>query len=201
MIDCSELGARQISSARKEKSSSSNAADATSATVLFISNDDILRTKTRALLESEGILVFSSVDAQCASEVVFCAHDVNVLILDEESLGLRAMELALELSTTHPRSPVIVLTGVSTPTDIFERIHSLGWRALRQPVPSAILLGVIRQMLAGQMPTGQEKGRRACSARRSRRTAEILVFPPPVPYVRHSSEKRSLRLVPREGES
>jgi DNA-binding NtrC family response regulator len=136
---------------KKRKSEPSDAGDVSRATVLFVSNDDLLRAKAHAFLESEGILVFSSADVQFTSEVVFCACDVNVLIVDQDSLGARrAMALAGDLSDTSPRSPVIILTGDLTPPEVFQTIRLRGWRALRNPVPLAILHGVIPQMLVAQ---------------------------------------------------
>lgn len=111
MVESSNSGTQIIGSSQSRKSDPSDAGEVARATVLFVSNNDSLRAKTHAFLESEGILVFSSADVQLASEMVFCACDVNVLIVDQDSLGARrAIALAGELSSTVPRSPVIVLT-------------------------------------------------------------------------------------------
>jgi DNA-binding NtrC family response regulator len=108
------------------------------------------RAQIRVFLESEGFLVFSTCDAQCASEIVFCARDVDVMLVDQNSLGARAMELASELSKTRPNTFVIMLTGRLTHAEAFEINHLNGWKALGQPVPPAILLGVIRHGVAHQ---------------------------------------------------
>lgn len=166
-------------------------------TILLISNDDDHRVRTRAFLESKGFLVFSSADVKCASEVVFCARDVNLLIIDEDSLGARGLELASELTSNRRNIPVVILTGTLTPSEVFEEIRSRGWRRLRKLLPLTALLAVMLQELDGGVRPGRLREHRV------KEKADIVLFPPPVPYLRpepSSSEGRSLTLLRREGE-
>jgi DNA-binding NtrC family response regulator len=185
MHESSKFGARNTYLVCK---AGRDAANALPPTVLFVSNEDVLRARVRVLLESEGIRVFGSADVQCASELLFCARCANVLVVDENSLGEGALEVASKLSRGSPCSAVMILTGPLTPAEVYQSIHVRGWKVLRHPLPLSNLHSAIQRAL-----DGHDRPSRRGSRFRFRKSAKILAFQPTASNVRPlivTSQKR-----------
>lgn len=128
------------------------------ATVLFVSDDDYLRSTMRAYLEHVGFLVRSCADAARVPELFFRAPGagsaVDLLLIDVQALGATGLLLAAELTCFEPDLPVVVIAAPGMDERDLGGITRRGWKMLNKPVLLPQLLGVIRSSLEPSRPAG-----------------------------------------------
>jgi CheY-like chemotaxis protein len=130
----------------------------TSATVLFVSDDDYLRSTMRSYLEHVGFQVRSCADAARIPELFFdtpeAGSQVDLLLIDVHTLGLTGLRLAAELTCFQPELPVVVIAPPGMEESDLAGIARLEWKFLSKPVLLPKLLGIIRSTLENKEVQG-----------------------------------------------
>ncbi len=98
------------------------------AKVLLVDDDEDLVTMNRKVLEARGHQVLSAFSGKEAREVLKKeAPDVAVLDVMMESLSA-GFELAREMNRTHPKMPILMLSGIEEKTGLgFKGLEDDQW--------------------------------------------------------------------------
>jgi DNA-binding NtrC family response regulator len=79
-------------------------------TILVVDDDEAILQVTTAMLKKKNHGVFLAQSAEAAKEIL--AHSaVDLIILDVVLPGLGGMELLIQIRNSHPKIPVIIMSG------------------------------------------------------------------------------------------
>lgn len=157
-------------------------------TILLLSNDDYLRPMIRAYLEHVGFAVISCTDALRASSIASNTEHLGLMLIDLDSSGAEALQVAFELQTVREGMPAVILSASGLTNDETDILDRHAWKLLRKPLQLPELLAVIRQILdrdklqAGSYAPGNHRGATNVvpfPARNAHRTAPSLSPPQP----------------------
>jgi FixJ family two-component response regulator len=125
-------------------------------TVLFVSDDDYLRSTMCVYLEQMGFLVRSCADAARIPDLFFRTQKtgsaVDLLLIDVHAMGVAGLRLAAELTRFEPELPVVIIAPPGTEECDLAGFTRRGWKFLNKPVLLSRLLGVIRSALEPRRP-------------------------------------------------
>lgn len=128
----------------------------TPVTVLFVSDDDYLRSTTRAYLEHSGFQMRSCSEAARVPDLFFRKREagsaVDLLLMDVQAMGATGLRLAAELTCFKPELQVVVIAPPGTEEYDLGGITQRGWKFLNKPVYLPRLLGAIRSLLELRRP-------------------------------------------------
>lgn len=89
--------------------------------VLRVEDDELVRSSTAALLRRAGHEVHAAADGEAALAALSGGLAVDAAILDQNLPGLSGLDTLQRVRATHPRLPVVLVTGLPTPL-VEERI-------------------------------------------------------------------------------
>ena len=125
----------------------------TTATILLVEDEELLRAGVQEMLELHGFKVITAPDGQQALACL-AAHPVDLVITDLVMPQMNGIDFVHQLRTTSPAVPVIVVSGSTR--NVMQRygidtIQVPGSDAsLPKPFKSSDLLTQVRQLLAGR---------------------------------------------------
>ncbi|TFW37263.1 response regulator [Pseudomonas putida] len=94
----------------------------TSATLLIIDDDDVVRASLAAYLEDSGFSVLQAGNGQQGLQV-FEAHQPDLVICDLRMPQMGGLELIRQVSERAPQLPVIVVSGAGVMSDAVEALR------------------------------------------------------------------------------
>ncbi|MBH3471067.1 two-component system response regulator RssB [Pseudomonas putida] len=94
----------------------------TSATLLIIDDDDVVRASLAAYLEDSGFSVLQAVNGQQGLQV-FEEHQPDLVICDLRMPQMGGLELIRQVSERAPQLPVIVVSGAGVMSDAVEALR------------------------------------------------------------------------------
>ncbi|MBK5005031.1 two-component system response regulator RssB [Pseudomonas sp. S32] len=94
----------------------------TSATLLIIDDDDVVRASLAAYLEDSGFSVLQAGNGQQGLQV-FEEHQPDLVICDLRMPQMGGLELIRQISARAPQLPVIVVSGAGVMTDAVEALR------------------------------------------------------------------------------
>ena len=94
----------------------------TSATLLIIDDDDVVRASLAAYLEDSGFSVLQAGNGQQGLQV-FEEHQPDLVICDLRMPQMGGLELIRQVSERAPQVPVIVVSGAGVMSDAVEALR------------------------------------------------------------------------------
>jgi DNA-binding response OmpR family regulator len=116
--------------------------------ILCIDDDAQLLTLLGECLEEQGFLVSSAIDADQGMRLLD-ERKIEVVVLDVNLAGEDGLRLMTFLKTNHPKTPIIIYTGLQhdeAEVRAIMRLGASGYAAKGQPISE--LVGAIRQVYA-----------------------------------------------------
>jgi two-component system chemotaxis response regulator CheY len=117
-------------------------------TILLVDDDPDMRSLTRTFLEHEGYRVFTSGDADRATQIFSSVPRIDLLITDMYMPGRSGLELAFDLKAIRWDLPILMISGGFVDDDLKERLLQESWRFLGKPFRLTELLAAVHLMLA-----------------------------------------------------
>jgi two-component system, chemotaxis family, chemotaxis protein CheY len=117
-------------------------------TVLLVDDDPDIRMLTRTFLEHEGYSVFSSGDAERASQIFRSVPRIDLLVTDLYMPGRSGMELARELKGLRQDLRVLMISGGMLEEEQEAKLKEEGWSFLAKPFRLTELLAAVHRILA-----------------------------------------------------
>ena len=124
------------------------AAELSPSRILLVDDDPDMRSLTRTFLEHEGYGVFSSGDAERASQIFRSVPEIDLLVTDLYMPGRSGMELARELKGIRSELPVLMISGGLVDSAQKLRLEQEGWSFLAKPFRLPELLSSVHRILA-----------------------------------------------------
>jgi two-component system chemotaxis response regulator CheY len=121
---------------------------ASPSSILLVDDDPDIRSLTRTFLEHEGYRVFSSGDAERASQIFSSVPRIDLLITDLYMPHRSGMELACELKALRKDLPVLMISGGAVDGNQQKQLQSEGWRFMAKPFIFTELLEMVHRILA-----------------------------------------------------
>jgi CheY-like chemotaxis protein len=122
----------------------------TPAAILCIDDEEPALVLRRVLLENAGYRVFTALTAKKGIEV-FRYQPIDVVILDYWMADMNGLDVALQLKTLSPKTPIIMLSGYTSILD-----ESLGkvdlWLRKGEGDPEQLLSAVAQALNSRQQP-------------------------------------------------
>jgi DNA-binding NtrC family response regulator len=116
--------------------------------ILLVDDDADVRSLTRTFLEHEGYSVFSSGDAERASQIFRSLPQIDLLVTDLYMPGRSGMELGLELKAIRGELPVLLISGGLVVGEQMTKMQAEGWSFLAKPFRLPELLSTVHRILA-----------------------------------------------------
>jgi DNA-binding NtrC family response regulator len=116
-------------------------------TILVVDDDADIRSLTRTFLEHEGYNVYTSGDADRASQIFRRATHIDLLITDYSMPHRSGMDLALEIKSLQPTLPILIISGVVIEPSQFHQLRTKGWNFLAKPFSFPQLLSNVHEIL------------------------------------------------------
>lgn len=110
-------------------------------------------------LQDHGYVVLKGASSEDA--LLLFSHNkdrVSLLFSDVVLPGENGIDLAEHLLALKPGLPVLLTSGYADERARWSVIEARGFSFLQKPYPIATLLGTVRKLLDGTVPTGQTKG-------------------------------------------
>lgn len=133
------------------------------ATVLAIDDDDHVRRAFRRVLDRAGYQVIEAGDG-ASGLAQFRASAPDAVLLDLRMPGTDGLDVLSELVAEAPETPVLVVSGEGTITDVVEALRRGAWDFVTKPIESP-------ELLTRAIERGREKAR---LLRQNREYAESL---------------------------
>ena len=127
--------------------------------VVLLSLDDPFCSLVRSYLQQMGLSVFVCSSAERATSEFLNRRDIDIWLIDVQSLGIEAMYFALTLRDVHPEAPTILLSGWQDNERSVWHLISTNWPLVRKPVKLSELLDAIRQQLSRTPSAPQAEAR------------------------------------------
>jgi two-component system, chemotaxis family, chemotaxis protein CheY len=116
--------------------------------ILLVDDDPDIRALTRTFLEHEGYSVFTSGDAERATQIFHSVPKIDLLVTDLYMPGRSGMELGLELKTERQDLPVLLISGGLVESEQMTKMQEEGWSFLAKPFRLPDLLAMVHRILA-----------------------------------------------------
>ncbi len=120
----------------------------TSATVLLVDDEDLVRAGAGEMLAEAGYRVVQAASADHALQMIRSGLVFDLLVTDYAMPGMTGASLAREARSLRPGTPVLLITGYATLTDA----EAAGLPRLAKPFRQTDLTAVVAEML----PRGRE---------------------------------------------
>jgi CheY-like chemotaxis protein len=116
------------------------------ALVLAVDDDVAVRNTTADILKGLGYGVLQAASGESALELLAQDAMIDVLLTDVVMIGMSGPELARRARVSHPRLPIVFISGYADPAEIAEDVlmHPL----VRKPFRPADLRREIEAVLA-----------------------------------------------------
>lgn len=122
----------------------------TPAAILCIDDEEPALVLRRVLLENAGYRVFTALTGKQGIEI-FRYQPIDVVILDYWMADMDGLDVAVQLKTLSPKTPIIMLSGYTSILD-----ESLGkvdlWLRKGEGNPEQLLLAVMQALNSRQQP-------------------------------------------------
>ena len=117
-------------------------------TILLVEDDNIMRQLTRRMLEEQGYTILEAEDGQAGLKYVEAAQQqIDLMLTDVMMRGLSGPELARRLSTSHPNTKVIYMSGYTGELIAEDDLAHSGIPLLEKPFTRTAMLRAIHQAL------------------------------------------------------
>lgn len=120
-------------------------AAAGSATVLLVDDEDLVRLGTAEMLSEAGYRVVQAASADQALQMVRSGLGFDALITDYAMPGMTGADLAREVRALRPETPVLMITGYASLTDV----QTEGLPRLAKPFRQTDLAAAVAEVLEG----------------------------------------------------
>jgi two-component system chemotaxis response regulator CheY len=117
-------------------------------TILLVDDDPDIRSLTRTFLEHEGYAVYSSGDAERATQIFKNVPQIDLLVTDLYMPQRSGMELAFDLKAMRTELPVLMISGGHLDEEQRDRLQGQGWSFLAKPFRLPELLSTVHRILA-----------------------------------------------------
>ena len=117
-------------------------------TILVVDDDPDIRSLTRTFLEHEGYAVYSSGDADRASQIFRRVPQIDLLVTDLYMPHRSGLELGVELKALRSELPVLMISGGMVDDAQKIRLQAEGWSFLAKPFRLTELLAMVHRILA-----------------------------------------------------
>jgi CheY-like chemotaxis protein len=118
-------------------------------TVLLVSEDRQLYSMVRSFLEHAGLCVFVCSCVERAENTFLPRHDIDMWIIDADSLGALGLYLAVRLRDFLSDLPILLLTGEELNQSVLLKLVHNAWLRLEKPLSPTKLLAAVHGALAG----------------------------------------------------
>ena len=116
-------------------------------TILLVDDDPDIRSLARTFLIHEGYRVFSSGDAERATQVFRSVPQIDLLITDLYLPTHSGMQLAQDLKALRQDLPILMISGVFLDPAHQDELQNQGWRFLAKPFSLPELLATVHLIL------------------------------------------------------
>jgi len=117
-------------------------------TILLVEDDNIMRQLTRRMLEEQGYTILEAEDGQAGLKYVEAPQQqIDLMLTDVMMRGLSGPELARRLSTSHPNTKVIYMSGYTGELIAEDDLAHSGIPLLEKPFTRTAMLRAIHQAL------------------------------------------------------
>ncbi|WP_158793976.1 response regulator [Granulicella sp. L60] len=117
-------------------------------TILLVDDDPDIRSLTRTFLEHEGYGVYSSGDAERATQIFRSVPQIDLVVTDLYMPNRSGMELAEDLKALRGDVPVLLISGGQMDGRQKARLQEEGWSFLAKPFRLPDLLTAVHRILA-----------------------------------------------------
>jgi len=118
-------------------------------TVLLVSEDHQLCSMVRSFLEHAGLAVFICSGVERAESTFLHRRDIDLWIIDADSLGAHGLYLAVRLRDLLADAPILLFTGEELNRSILLTLVHNRWSTLEKPVSPTRLLAAVHNVLTG----------------------------------------------------
>jgi DNA-binding response OmpR family regulator len=115
--------------------------------VLLVDDDPDIRSLTRTFLDHEGYSVFSTGDAERATQIFRSVPRVDLLVADIHLPGRSGLDLARELKALRNELAVLVISGGVVQDAQIAGVQDEGWSFLAKPFRLTELLATVHRIL------------------------------------------------------
>jgi len=126
-------------------------------TVLLVSEDRQLCSMVRSFLEHAGLCVFVCSSVERAENTFLPRHDIDMWIIDADSLGALGLYLAVRLRDFLSDLPILLLTGEELNQSVLLKLVHNAWLRLEKPLSPTNLLAAVHGALSGKNITTRVK--------------------------------------------
>lgn len=116
--------------------------------ILLVDDDPDIRSLSRTFLEHEGYNVFSTGDAERATQIFRSVPRIDLLVTDIYMPGRSGMELARELKAIRSQLAVLMISGGVLDGVQMAWVQEEGWSFLAKPFRLTELLATVHRILA-----------------------------------------------------
>ena len=124
-------------------------------TVLLVSEDRQLCSMVRSFLEHAGLRVFVCSRVERAENTFLPRQDIDMWIIDADSLGALGLYLAVRLRDFLPDLPILLLTGEELNQSVLLKLVHNAWWRLEKPLSPSNLLAAVHGALSGKNITSR----------------------------------------------
>ena len=115
--------------------------------LVLLSSDDRLCILVRSYLQHLGFCVFTCAGVDRAERRFLERRDIELWLVDVETLGIEAMYLAARVREVHSEVPIILISGLEQTDSDVQRCMWQNWIRLRKPIQLPDLLAAIHRAL------------------------------------------------------
>jgi PAS domain S-box-containing protein len=121
-----------------------------SETVLLVEDEESVRQLVRETLEAKGYKVLEADQGDAALRIASTHQGaIDMLITDVVMPGMSGRELARQLSTSHPQTKVLYLSGYTEDAIVHQGVLDPGTAFLQKPFTLQALSRKVREVLSG----------------------------------------------------
>lgn len=116
--------------------------------LLLLSTDGAFCILVRSYLLHLGFSVFICTSAERAESLFLERYDIDIWLIDVQSLGIEAMYFATKVHDLHPGIPIILISGAQRSESCLQRLFWQNWIQIRKPIGLLELLEKIHRVLS-----------------------------------------------------
>src|SRR5216683_7413581 len=109
------------------------------ATVLLIDDDESVRRASKRVLEHDGLVVLEASDGHVGLRR-FHEDAPSAVLVDLRMPGIDGLDVLREIVAESPETPVVVVSGAGTMTDVVEALRRGAWDFVPKPVADPEIL-------------------------------------------------------------
>jgi CheY-like chemotaxis protein len=121
-------------------------------TILLVDDDPDIRSLIRTFLEHEGYLVYTSGDAERASQIFRRTPGIDLLITDYSMSDRTGLELARDLKRRRSSLPVLIISGQMMESIERTQMELHGFKFLPKPFSLPSLLSEVHEIMQPSLP-------------------------------------------------